>query len=337
METGSNAPSPNERKTEPAAEKGTSVLCIVAAFCFFIFSGKSLLYAGIGLILTGLFFFFYEAGSTFNTGIEAKKRASSGLAEDIQKKNKQAALAEITGTIMGTFVMYAMICSLLSAPFIIADNTTCAIIGLMIITVGAVLWLLSIYGLIRKTLKQSRTDPTYYLRMGEAAQKTKDAAPPAPKMPKAEHMSDADYVRAIKRANDLIPDKAISDDIAHIESLTLEICKYAPEGKDTASTQKFFSYYLPMLLKLLQMYIDFDNKIIQTPVVAETKTTIAAAIKKIKEAFASLYDNLISSAAFDIETDIAALENMLNLDGLLKSLDINDVMADNGSEGGAKE
>jgi hypothetical protein len=151
-------------------------------------------------------------------------------------------------------------------------------------------------------------------------------------MPKAEHMSDADYVRAIKRANDLIPDEAISDDIARIESLTQEICKYAPDGKDTAATQKFFSYYLPMLLKLLQKYIDFDNKIIQTPVVAETKTTIAAAIRKIKEAFASLYDNLISSAAFDIETDIAALENVLNLDGLLKSLDISDVLADNGDE-----
>ncbi len=114
IETGSNTPAPNKRKSEAAAEnkaillKIIGIMCALSAAAVFIFSRRSLFYSGIELILFGLFFIFLGAGMSLDTGNRAKPRISS-LPEDVQQKNKMAVSSIIAEHIFASFILYGII------------------------------------------------------------------------------------------------------------------------------------------------------------------------------------------------------------------------------------
>lgn len=132
------------------------------------------------------------------------------------------------------------------------------------------------------------------------------------------------YLRALNFANDLIPGDEISGDIEDVQHLTYEIFKYAQDAQNEAALNRFFSYYLPTLLKLLQTYIELDKKTVQTRQIVETKDKIAESIKNIKCAFTMLYDNFTSATTLNVESEIEALMTVMSLDGLHDSLSLSE-------------
>ena len=89
----------------------------------------------------------------------------------------------------------------------------------------------------------------------------------------------------------------------------------APADKK-AQLQKFMDYYLPTALKLLNTYAQLSAQDVQGSNITEAKQSIERSMDLLITAFENQLDKLFASDALDVSTDIAALEGMLNLDGL---------------------
>ena len=129
------------------------------------------------------------------------------------------------------------------------------------------------------------------------------AAPQPPRKPKpapAPEPAPADQYTAIlqqlRQVNDAIPDPVMTIKISRLEAVSARIFELAKQdpGKK-AQLQKFMDYYLPTALKLLNIERSMDLLV---------------------TAFENQLDKLFQSDALDVSADVAALEGMLNMDGL---------------------
>ena len=80
--------------------------------------------------------------------------------------------------------------------------------------------------------------------------------------------------------------------------------------------RKFVGYYLPTALKLLRTYAQLDRQGVDGENITKTKQSIERSLDLLNTAFENQLDKLFQSDALDVSADIAALEGMLNLDGL---------------------
>ncbi|MBC8570302.1 5-bromo-4-chloroindolyl phosphate hydrolysis family protein [Zongyangia hominis] len=127
----------------------------------------------------------------------------------------------------------------------------------------------------------------------------------------------ARYREEIRRANDAIPGEIISQKLDRLEEVTAKIFEYV-EGhpKKLPDIRKFMSYYLPITLKLVGAYRDFDGQPVQGENILSAKKEIEETLDTINLAFENLLDGLFEDDALDISTDISALETMLAQEGL---------------------
>ena len=79
---------------------------------------------------------------------------------------------------------------------------------------------------------------------------------------------------------------------------------------------RFMNYYLPTTEKLLEAYIDIDEKKVKGKSLEKTKKDIEGAIDKIIDSFEGLLDKFYQEKELDISTDISAMEVLMKQDGL---------------------
>ena len=132
------------------------------------------------------------------------------------------------------------------------------------------------------------------------------AAPQPPKQPEPKPAPEpadqyAALLQQLRQANDAIPDPAKQD-----------------PGKK-AQLQKFMDYYLPTALKLLNTYASLPAQDVQGENIADAKKNIERSMDLLVTAFENQLDKLFQSDALDVSADVAALEGMLNMDGLTGS------------------
>ena len=160
-----------------------------------------------------------------------------------------------------------------------------------------------------------RTD-TLVVR-GAAPQPKKPAPAPAPKPQPAAEDEYAALLRQLRQVNDAIPDPVMTAKISRLETVSSRI--FALAKKDPAKKaqlQKFMDYYLPTALKLLNTYASLSAQDVQGQNITEAKQSIERSMDLLVTAFENQLDKLFQSDALDVTTDIAALEGMLNMDGL---------------------
>ena len=161
----------------------------------------------------------------------------------------------------------------------------------------------------------NRTD-TLVVR-GAAPQPKKPAPAPAPKPQPAAEDEYAALLRQLREVNDAIPDPVMSQKISRLEEVSGRIFALAQKDPDKkAQLQKFMNYYLPTALKLLNTYAQLSAQDVQGTNITEAKQSIERSMDLLITAFENQLDKLFASDALDVSTDIAALEGMLNLDGL---------------------
>ena len=120
-----------------------------------------------------------------------------------------------------------------------------------------------------------------------------------------------------RTANDAIPDPVMTAKISRLEDVSARIFALAKKDPDKkAQLQKFMDYYLPTALKLLNTYAQLSAQDVQGTNITEAKQSIERSMDLLITAFENQLDKLFASDALDVSTDIAALEGMLNLDGL---------------------
>ena len=121
----------------------------------------------------------------------------------------------------------------------------------------------------------------------------------------------------LRAVNDAIPDPVMTAKISRLETLSSRI--FALAKKDPAKKvqlQKFMDYYLPTALKLLNTYASLSAQDVQGQNITEAKQSIERSMDLLVTAFENQLDKLFQSDALDVTSDIAALEGMLNMDGL---------------------
>lgn len=160
-----------------------------------------------------------------------------------------------------------------------------------------------------------RTD-TLIVR-GEAPQ------PPAPEpveQPAAPGDRHTALLMQLRKVNDAIPDPEMSAKITRLEQLSARIFALAKADEAKAGKlQKFTDYYLPTALSLLNKYASLSAQDVQGQNITEAKQNIERSMDLLIIAFENQLDKLFQSDALDVSTDIAALQGMLNLDGLTGS------------------
>ena len=148
------------------------------------------------------------------------------------------------------------------------------------------------------------------------------AAPQPPKQPEPKPApAPADQYAALlqqlRQANDAIPDPVMTAKISRLEAVSARIFELAKQdpGKK-AQLQKFMDYYLPTALKLLNTYASLPAQDVQGENIADAKKNIERSMDLLVTAFENQLDKLFQSDALDVSADVAALEGMLNMDGL---------------------
>ena len=122
-------------------------------------------------------------------------------------------------------------------------------------------------------------------------------------------------LRAIRAANDRIPDPVFSEKLDRMELVAGKIFREVeahPEKQKQAST--FFDYYLPTTLKLLGTYTEFEEAGIEGENLRQAKARIESIMDNLLENFEKQLDELYRSEAMDVDADIRVMENMLERD-----------------------
>lgn len=124
-------------------------------------------------------------------------------------------------------------------------------------------------------------------------------------------------IRQIRAANDAIPGEEISQKLFRLEEITSKIFDHVEQHPEKLpEIRKFLNYYLPITLKLVNAYREFDSQPVQGETILSAKAEICDTLDTINRAFENLLDSLFEDAAMDVSTDISVLETMLAQEGL---------------------
>lgn len=127
-------------------------------------------------------------------------------------------------------------------------------------------------------------------------------------------------ISEIRRLNDSIEDREISQRIDHIERTTGKIFDYLlehPEKK--ALVRRFLDYYLPTTIKLLNQYDRMDSLGVRGENIDQTKAKIRTMLDTVCSAFDKQLDSLFQDDSMDVSADITVLEQMMAQEGLTGS------------------
>lgn len=121
----------------------------------------------------------------------------------------------------------------------------------------------------------------------------------------------------IHAANDALEGKEISAKLDTLETVAQDIFDYVQKHPDKLDDiQQFMDYYLPTTLKMIDKYRQYEELPISNPEVDRAKWEIENILDTINKALKNLLSNLYKEDTLDVSTDIAALEMMLQQEGL---------------------
>lgn len=124
-------------------------------------------------------------------------------------------------------------------------------------------------------------------------------------------------IQEMKRLDEAIEDEVLSERIVHLQEVTERIVNYIIDHpKKKKQVAKFFNYYLPTTIKLLNAYERMDDVGISGMNIDNTKGAVEEMMGTALAAFDKQLDALYADEALDVTTDIKVMENMLKAEGL---------------------
>ncbi len=126
-----------------------------------------------------------------------------------------------------------------------------------------------------------------------------------------------EYIAKIRDCNDIIKDKEVSEKLDRMEKVVSAI--FHEVDINPAQANKlglFINYYLPTTEKLLESYIDIDDKQVKGKTLQKTQRDITQALDSINNAFESLLERFYEEQEIDVASDISAMEIIMKQEGL---------------------
>lgn len=157
----------------------------------------------------------------------------------------------------------------------------------------------------------------YFLRFGATLEEERPSVeePAAQPAPQEAQEGYSGILRNIRRANDRIADPVLTQKITRLEQISALIFKEVEEHPEKRnSIHTFFDYYLPTTQKLLDTYADFEETGVEGAHLREAKERIEQTMDLIVSGFEHQLDQLYSTDAMDVATDIKVMEAMLKRD-----------------------
>ena len=125
------------------------------------------------------------------------------------------------------------------------------------------------------------------------------------------------YVKKIHESNDLIKDKLISQKLERMEKVVAMIFHETDINPDQADRLgMLLNYYLPSTEKLLESYIEIDERTVKTKSLDHTRREIEDALDLLNDSFEKMLDHFYREKEVDILSDISAMEKMMKQEGL---------------------
>ena len=157
----------------------------------------------------------------------------------------------------------------------------------------------------------------YFLRFGATLEEEEPVVREAPVQPTPKEAQEgySGILRNIRHANDRIADPGLSRKIDRLEQISAQIFKEVEEHPEKRnSIHTFFDYYLPTTQKLLDTYADFEETGVEGENLREAKERIEQTMDLIVAGFEHQLDQLYSTDAMDVASDIKVMEAMLKRD-----------------------
>lgn len=130
-----------------------------------------------------------------------------------------------------------------------------------------------------------------------------------------------EYVKKIRLCNDAIPGEVVSAKIVRMEVLVDRIFDRVEQRPECVSDiRKLMEYYLPITIKLLEIYAEMDAQPVGGENIQSAKKEIEESLDTINLAFEKLLDDLFQDDAWDVSSDISVLKTMLAQEGLSETM-----------------
>ena len=129
--------------------------------------------------------------------------------------------------------------------------------------------------------------------------------------------------KQIEEISKQLEDKELVDNVKEICSIShkmIDTISKKPEKMGKAN--HFFTYYLPVTIKILQRYDEIENQKLKANDVDEFMKKVQTMVVKIKEAFLEQLKSLYQSDMRDTDAEIKVFESMLKSDGYLNDINI---------------
>ncbi|MDR2156452.1 MAG: 5-bromo-4-chloroindolyl phosphate hydrolysis family protein [Clostridiales Family XIII bacterium] len=121
----------------------------------------------------------------------------------------------------------------------------------------------------------------------------------------------------IRAANFALPGEEISLKLSVLEKTMKRIFDYVERYPDKLpETRKLMNYHLPITLKLVEKYKEYEMMEFKPQNVVETKEEISKMFDTVNRAFDNFLESLSRHDTLDVSTDMDVLKQMLEQEGL---------------------
>lgn len=124
-------------------------------------------------------------------------------------------------------------------------------------------------------------------------------------------------MRQLREAHDQISDPIMSAKVTRLEEITTKLfAKAQGDEAKQAQLRRFIDYYLPTTIKILNAYVQLPTQDLQGENITSMRQSIERCMDPLIGAYENQLDKLFQADVLDVASELAALESMLNLDGL---------------------
>ena len=121
------------------------------------------------------------------------------------------------------------------------------------------------------------------------------------------------YLDKIRECNEKIDDPVMSDKISEIETIVDRIfTRVGTHNENVSDLRKMLKYYLPMTIKLLETYIDYDRSNGMGENITRSKKEIESTLDTLNRAFNHLLDDLMVDHVIKVSFKLDEIDKMIN-------------------------
>lgn len=156
------------------------------------------------------------------------------------------------------------------------------------------------------------------------AQKQKEARKRARAQKDSQVISDGwDNLNKLGEIIQRISDVSVRQKSSELYDTAQKIMDFITENTDRADEiKKLSSYYLPSTVNILNTYLTFEEKDMDSEDIRKAKAEIENMLDVSQTAFKNILSSLYDDDAMDVSTDIAAMQAMMAQEGLIDSFEI---------------